>query len=150
MECVITACDETINVVMPNNTIRKYDLTGNLIDDFCIRTFRMLEYRTDDIVYKKTQWPEQDPPCVSVDDEDESGWSNGVDDESSNFYHPKATARLRAYSAGNYYEGLMTADGHIVTMPLYTNIEAIGSDLYFCTTDNSTSVIVNGKGQVVK
>ena len=149
MECTITSCYETIEVVMPNNTIRKYDMAGNLIDDFCISTFRLLEYKTDDIVYKKAQWSEQEPACVPAD-EDESEWNNGVDDESSNFYHPKATARLRAYSAGNYYEGLMTADGHIVTMPLYTNIEAIGSDLYFCTTGNSTSVIVNGKGQIVK
>ena len=44
----------------------------------------------------------------------------------------------------------MTADGHIVTMPLYKNIEAIGPDLYLCTCTNSDKVVVNGKGVVVR
>lgn len=146
MECIITGCDETIDVVMPDNTIRKYDLAGNLIDDCYINDFRMLEYETEAIVYVK---PENQ--ARSSSDDDESEWSNGVDDdENSTFYHPKTTARLRAYSAGSGYEGLMTADGHIVTKPSYTNIEAIGPDLYLCTIDNSSSIVLNGKGQVVK
>lgn len=144
MECILTGCDETIDVVMPDNTIRKYDLAGNLIDDCYINDFRMLEYETDAIVYVK---PENQAKSSSDDD---CEWSNGVDDDSSIFYHPKATARLRVYIAGNYCEGLMTADGHIVTKPLYTDIKAIGPDLYLCTIDNSSSVVLNGKGQVVK
>ena len=105
----------------------------------------MLEYETDAIVYVK---PENQTKSNSDDD---CEWSNGIDDEeSSTFYHPKATARLRAYSAGSGYEGLMTADGHIVTKPSYTNIEAIGPDLYLCTIDNSTCIVLNGKGQIVK
>ena len=145
MECIITGCDETIDVVMPDNTIRKYDLAGNLINDCYINDFRMLEYETEAIVYVK---PENQANSSSDDD---CEWSNGVDDdESSTFYHPKATARLRAYSAGSGYEGLMTADGHIVTKPSYTNIDAIGPDLYLCTIENSNSIVLNGKGQVVK
>ena len=65
-------------------------------------------------------------------------------------FHPNATARLRSYIAGDGYEGLMTADGHKVTMPLYKDIEAIGYDLYLCTSTNSDKVIVNGKGEIVK
>ena len=147
-ECVITSCDETIDIVMPNNTIRKYDLTGNLINDFCISSVRMLEYETDAIAYLKPKQQEQEAACIPAGEED--GWCNGVDGETPTFYHPKATARLRAYTAGNCHEGLMTADGHIVTMPSYYNIEAIGPDLYLCTTDNSYSIVLNGKGQVVK
>ena len=149
MECIIINCDETIDVVMPNNTMRQYDLAGNLVNDFCIRSVRMLEYETDVISYLKPKQSEQSPSCDPAEDDD-SEWCNSVDDEVTAFYHPKATARLRAYIAGNYCEGLMTADGHIVTMPSYTNIEAIGLDLYLCTIDNSTCVILNGKGQVVK
>ena len=146
MECIITGCDETIDIVMPDNTIRKYDLVGNLIDDCYINDFRMLEYETEAIVYVKAE-----NQAKSSSDDDESEWSNGVDDdENSTFYHPKATARLRAYSAGSGYEGLMTADGHIVTKPSYTNIEAIGPDLYLCTIENSNSIVLNGKGQIVK
>ena len=44
----------------------------------------------------------------------------------------------------------MTADGHIVTMPLYEEIEAIGYDLYLCEISYYDRVIVNGKGEVVK
>lgn len=148
MECIITACDETIDVVMPNNTIRKYDLSGKLIDGYYIRSVRMLEYETDAVVYIQPQRADQEPPCVPADEESE--WSNGVNDEDATYYHPKATAHLRAYTAGNDYEGLMTADGHIVTLPSYYNIEAIGPDLYLCQIDYSSSIVLNGKGQVVK
>ena len=145
-ECVITCCEESIDVMMPNNTMQKYDLAGNLVNDFCIYSVRIMEYETDAVVYVKPV----EPTLSCLDEVEDSECSVGDNSESSNFYHPKATARLRAYSAGNCYEGLMTADGHVVTMPLYTNIEAIGHDLYLCTTDNTTSVVLNGKGQVVK
>lgn len=148
MECIITACGESIDIVMPNNTIRKYDLSGKLIDNYYIRSVRMLEYETDAVVYIQPQRADQEPPCVPADEESE--WSNGVNDEDATYYHPKATARLRAYTAGNDYEGLMTADGHIVTLPSYYNIEAIGPDLYLCQIDYSSSIVLNGKGQVVK
>ena len=65
-------------------------------------------------------------------------------------YHPKATARLRAYVAGGGYEGLMTADGHIVIMPIYQGINALGYDLYLCTSTDYDKVIVNGKGEIVR
>jgi hypothetical protein len=52
--------------------------------------------------------------------------------------------------AGDGFEGLMTADGRRVTMPLYQNIEAIGPDLYACTVSNGDMIIVNGKGNVVE
>ena len=46
--------------------------------------------------------------------------------------------------------GLMTAEGHVVTMPQYQGIEALGYDLYICTTTNCDKVIVNGKGELVR
>ena len=46
--------------------------------------------------------------------------------------------------------GLMTADGHAVTKPLYQDIEAIGPDLYMCKTTNCDWLILNGKGEIVK
>lgn len=145
-ECVITCCEESIDVMMPNNTMQKYDLAGNLINDFCIYSVRIMEYETDAVVYVKPV----EPTLSCLDEEEDSNWSAGDYSEPPSFYHPKATARLRAYSAGYSREGLMTADGHIVTMPSYTNIEAIGPDLYLCTTDNTTSVVLNGKGQEVR
>lgn len=134
-ECDIHIGDDTIDLTMPDHTLRKYDLQGTLLGDFYICSVRMLEYSKEEIVYgKKTADEEEDYES----------------DDSDNYYHPKATARLRAYTAGDGYEGLMTADGHIVTMPLYKEIEAIGYDLYLCEISYYDRVIVNGKGETVK
>ena len=107
-ECSISIYKGIIRMTMADHTIRKYDMDGNLINDFYILDIRTLAYEKDEI------------------------------------------ARLRAYVAGDNYEGLMTAEGHIVTMPLYKNIEAIGNDLYLCASANEDKVIVNGKGEIVK
>lgn len=125
----------TIDVTMPDHTLRKYDMEGNLINDFYISGLRMLEYEKEEIRYRNN----------SV---------NKVDDEITEIleeaYHPKAVAKLRAYVAGDGFEGLMTADGHRVTMPLYSEIEAIGPDLYLCNVSNGDKVVINGKGEIVK
>lgn len=135
MECSIYINDGTIDVTMPDHTIRKYDMQGTLINDFYISNVCTLEYETDEILYRREthdgEGDEYDVPVVES-------------------YHPMATARLRAYVAGHGYEGLMTADGHVVTMPLYEDINAIGNDLYLCTSTNYDKVIVNGKGEIVK
>ena len=65
-------------------------------------------------------------------------------------YHPSANAKMRAYVVGDGYEGLMSVDGHVVTMPLYKSIEAIGYDLYLCDVSNGDHVLVNGKGEIIK
>lgn len=95
----------------------------------------MLEYEKEEIVYRKNTVNEVDEDIV---------------EELEEFYHPKATARLRAYVAGDGYEGLMTSDGYKVTMPLYWEIEALDHDLYLCSSKSGDKVIVNGKGEIVK
>ena len=134
-ECSISIGDGTIDVTMPDHTIRKYDMEGTLIDDFYITSVRMLEYEKEEFIYR-------DNVVNKVDDE-----LTEILEES---YHPHATARLRAYVAGDGYEGLMTADGHKVTMPLYWEIEALDHDLYLCSSKNGDKVIVNGKGEIVR
>ena len=134
-ECSIYVGEGTIDVTMPDHTLRKYDPEGNLIYDFYISTVRTLEYEKDEIVYR-----------TRTHDDDGDEYAEAFVEA----YHPKATARLRAYVAGGGYEGLMTADGHVVTMPLYQEIEAIGQDIYLCTSTNYDKVVVNGKGETVK
>lgn len=135
MDCEVYIGDETIDVTMPDHTMCKYDLGGNLINDFYIYEFRTLEYEKSEIIYKTV---------THDDDGDEYATPQVV------VYQPRAIARLRAYQAGDGYEGLMTADGHVVMMPLYHDIEAIDHDLYLCTSTNYDKVIVNGKGEIVK
>lgn len=138
MKGLIYIDEGTIEVTMPDHTMRKYDMNGTLINDFYIASVRTLEYEKDEILYRR---------AVSEEVSDD-----GEVKESSEMvaYHPTATARLRAYVAGDSHEGLMTADGHVVTMPLYKEIEAIDHDLYICTSTNYDKVIVNGKGEIVK
>ena len=139
MECYISLDEEsiekTIDVNMPDHTMRKYDLRGNLINDFYVTSVNMLVYETDEI---RTR-------TITHDEYGET-----MAEPMMEIYHPKATARLRSYVAALGFEGLMTADGHIVTMPKYSYIEAMGYDIYLCSTTNGDKVIVNGKGEVVR
>lgn len=135
VEATIYIGDGTIDMTMPDHTMRKYDMEGQLIDDFYIASVRMLEYEKDEIVYR-------DNVVNKVDDE--------ITEILEETYHPKATARLRAYVAGNEYEGLMTAEGRVVIMPLYKDVVALDHDLYLCTSTNYDKVIIDGKGEIVK
>ena len=134
-ECTLWVCDNMVDLTMPDHTMRKFDLQGNLINDFYIAGVRTLEYTKDEVLYRSDK---------STDDE------GNVIDTTIESYHPVATSRMRAYVAGDGYEGLMNADGHIVTMPLYKDISAIGYDLYLCEVSNSDHVVVNGKGEIIK
>ena len=134
-ECSIYIGEGTIDVLKPDHTMWKYDLQGQLINDFYITGVRMLEYEKDEIVYRNNM--------VNKVDED-------ITEYLEDSYRPKAIARLRAYVAGAGFQGLMTAEGHAVTKPLYKGIEAIGHDLYLCEVTNGDKVIINGKGEIVK
>lgn len=121
--------DETIDVVMSDNTIRKYDYRGKLLDGFYIEELRSLEYETDEIYYTADEYTnDYNEKYVSVTE-----------------YRKKAVARLYAYTAGYNHEGLMTPDGRIVTNPMYKYIEAIGYDTYLCTVGNGHKIVVNGR-----
>ena len=137
--CSIFIDEGTIDATMPDYTMRKYNLQGELINDFYIYNVRMLEYEKEEICYNRANRD------IENDDDEVEEYTSEV-----NYYHPRASARLRAYVAGENYEGLMTADGHVVTMPLYSNIEAINQDLYLCSCTNGDKIIVNGKGEVVR
>lgn len=107
--------DDEITVTMQDNTMRKYDLQGNLISDFYIRDFEYLEY---------------EHVCDTI--------------------HKTARAHLCRYTGGNGMEGLMTAEGHMISLPIYQDITAIGPDTYLCTVSYGDKEIVDGKGQKVR
>ncbi len=135
MECSLFVNAQGISVTMPDNTLRKYDLEGNLIDDFYITDFQYLEYDTEEtyrIDPKKPSQYESEGEIIC------------------NVEHKKARARLCKYVAGNNAEGLMTPEGHMVTLPKYESVEAIGPDTYLCSFCNGNKEIINGKGHKVK
>ncbi|MBQ0058004.1 MAG: WG repeat-containing protein [Bacteroidales bacterium] len=133
MACAICVFDDEIDVTMADNTMRKYDMQGNLIDDFYISSFQYMEYELEEtyqIVRKDYDRYDNEHEHVCTE-------------------HKKARARLCKYTAGNYKKGLMTQEGRIVTLPIYEYIEAVGPDTYTCTVSNGDMVVVNGKGEVV-
>lgn len=135
MPCKVYVFDDEIDVTMPDNTMRKYDLQGNLIDDFYISDFDYLEYdleETYQIVEKEYDDYGEEHEYVS------------------NTEHKTARARLGKYTAGDGKEGLMTADGHMVTLPKYEYVNAIGPDTYICTVSHGDKEVINGKGEKVK
>lgn len=129
----ITLTNASIDVTLPDHTICKYDYDGKLIHDFFVNSVRTLIYETDDIYYSENRY---------VDDEGNERVY--VAEQRKN-----AVAKLRVYSV-NGYDGLLTADGRVVTMPLYEDISAIGYDTYLCTVNTYDNVIVNGKGEIIK
>lgn len=124
---------EYIDVTMWDRTMRKYDYDGNLINDFYVSDVSYLRYETDEVYYTKQSYVDSD------DNEHEY-----LIEENKT-----AIARLMVYISGNR-KGLITREGHVVTMPLYEDIEAIGSDTYLCSVSQGDKVIVDGKGQVVR
>lgn len=135
MACCIYVFDEEIDVTMADNTMRKYDIMGNLIDDFYICSFEYLEY--------------EQPETYQIVQKESDEYGN-VHDYVSSAEHKRARAHLCKYSAGNGMEGLMTPDGHMVTLPKYEYIDAVGPDTYICTVSKGDKEILNGKGQKVK
>ena len=126
-----------IEVTMSDHTIRTYSLQGEIIEDFHISEVSQLYYDTDEIRYNSTKTYDDEGNLSSETENSEATTGSGV-------------ARCRRYQAEYNWYGLMTQDGHVLTPPSYSDITAIGPDLYLCKTDCEHGFIINGKGQRVK
>lgn len=126
-----------IEATMSDHTIRTYSFQGDIIEDFHISNIEQLMYDTDEVRYTT---------CKVYDNEGNVTYSSEESDASNR----KAIAHCRRYQAELNWYGLMTPDGKIITPPSYSNIEAIGPDLYLCKTDYEHGFVLNGKGQRVK
>ena len=60
------------------------------------------------------------------------------------------TARCKRYEAASGWYGLMSPDGKVLTNPNYSDIIAIGYDLYLCKNGSMSGEVLNGKGIKVK
>lgn len=61
----------------------------------------------------------------------------------------KMYTSCKKYEAEAGWYGLMSRKGEIITPPRYSDITAIGYDLYLCKTDDASGVVLNGKGMKV-
>ncbi len=105
---------------------RAYDYTGRLINDCVIDRIANFTYK--------------------------SGIQTSVSDDGCLYERDiiKTTDRLCyrvCFGEYDYRYGMMDHQGHRITEPIYSNIDAIGPDLYLCEPHG---IIINGKGQRVE
>lgn len=122
-----------ITAVMPDHTIRKYTLRGELINDFYIHGAEQLIYDTMEL-------------CEPVKENDEDGNVYGVAAPDAK----KAIAHCLQYEAQYGWYGLMSSTGKIITPPVYKEIEALGPDLYLCKDASYDGVLINADGKQVR
>lgn len=128
--------DSEILAIMPDHTQRTYNTRGELLEDFCISNMEQLTYATSELHYGTS---------LSYDDE-----GNVVCQMENSSPDPvQKVAKDMCYQAEFGWHGLISAEGKIITPPCYTEIEAVGYDLYRCATSDGCSILLNGNGEKV-
>ena len=133
MEAKLRVSAGSINATMKDHTLRKYNLKGELIDDFLISNVDGMLYNTDEIRY------------TTAKNYDDEGNLTGETAEAEPTPYQK-TASCKKYEAEAGWFGLMSPSGKVITPPRYCDITAIGYDLYLCKTDEIRGEVLNGKG----
>lgn len=128
--------DGYVSAHMADHTIRRYNLRGELLNDFYISNVYFLEYDTSDLRYVKTKYYDDEGNLTS-------------EAEEGDVYRLQATARCKRYETQSGWYGLMDTNGKIITPPAYSSITAVDYDLYLCMDDNEDGVLLNGKGERV-
>lgn len=64
-------------------------------------------------------------------------------------YYTQDVARCRRYQAESGWYGLISPQEDIITRPSYSDIIAVGEDLYLCRNENGYGILLNGKGEKV-
>ncbi|WP_418640015.1 WG repeat-containing protein [Segatella sp.] len=133
MEADLWVSDGCITATMKDHTLRKYNLQGQLIADFLISNVEGMMYDTDEIRY------------TTAKNYDDDGKLTGETAEAEPTPCQK-TASCKKYEAEVGWYGLMSPNGKVITPPRYSDITAIGYDLYLCKTDDVRGEVLNGKG----
>lgn len=128
---------DRITAEMADHTLRQYDLQGNLVDAFLISGVDNMVYETGELRYLKTK-----------NSDEEGNLIGETEDENPSPVHN--TARCKRYEAASGWYGLMSPDGKVLTNPVYSEITAIGYDLYLCKKGSMSGDVLNGKGRKVK
>ncbi len=125
---LISVDDSIIEVRHADHIARRYDHDGNIVEDFVIDEVSNLQYETTEL-------------RNDFDSSDEY-----VDRK---IYAIANCQRYTVRSGGwtpDYY-GLLNRSGEVVTLPIYTDITAIGKDRYLCQPQG---VIIDDNGNEVE
>ena len=104
-----------------NHVDQVYDCEGNLVNVFSFNNVTTMDYESEEFVYRK---------------------------DLEEYIRKTETANCMRYTTSDYHYGLMDKNGNVITLPLYTDIDAIGKDCYLCESEAGT-VILDGKGKEV-
>lgn len=126
-----------ITAEMADHTLRSYDLRGNLTDAFLVSGVENMVYETGELRYLKTRNGDED-----------GNLTDETEDENPTPVHQ--TARCKRYEAASGWYGLMAPDGEILSPPAYSDVSAIGYDLYLCKKTGMGGEVLNGRGERVK
>lgn len=129
--------DGAIYATRQDHTMCKYNLQGQLINDFYISEVKPLMYDTNRVHYAITQFYDRKGRLLKERAKGAPSCEKGV-------------ARCRYYQTDYGWYGLISPDGHILTPPAYSDICAIGLDLYLCDVGNGNGMILDGTGHRVK
>lgn len=124
---------DMLTAIMPDHTVQKYTLRGELINDFYIHSVEQLIYDTMEL----------SEPVKEYDDE---GNVYGVSAPDAK----KAIALCLRYEAQYDWYGLMSPTGKIITPPIYKDIEALGPDLFLCKDSSHDGMLINADGRQVR
>lgn len=119
--------------VPTDHTLREYDLQGNMVDAFLVSSVENMVYETGELRYLKTG-----------NSDDEGNMTGETEDLNPSPVHK--TARCKRYEAASGWYGLMSPDGKVLTAPDYSDITAIGYNLYFCKKGSMSGEVLDGKG----
>lgn len=133
----VWVCNEYICVTLSSHIMQRYNLNGELINDFYINDVSRLTYESDELRYTTSKNYNEDGTLTS---ETEDAEPQPVE----------KMAKCRRYEAESGWYGLMTADGKVITPPSYSEIKAIGYDTYLCKDNDEDGVILNGKGERIQ
>ena len=114
----ISVEDKAIEVSYPNHIVKRYDHNMNVLENFVIHSIEELSTKE---FYK----------------EDEFRYATAK----------QMSYAVNAVDVSTLYYGLMDRNGKRITPPVFTSIEAIGMDLYFCKPQG---IVINGKGKRVE
>lgn len=128
---------EAIFATLPDHTICRYSLEGELLDKSCITYVEPITYRTENLYYG----------TMKKYDEEGNVESEVTDTDP---YYTQAVARCWRYQADYGWYGLMSSGGVMITPPAYSSITAVGEDLYLCQDEEGHGILLNGKGKKVE
>lgn len=135
MKASLSVDDTVIRATFQDHSMRVYDLNGKVVTANLISDVEKMMYETREVMYHYKSEADGYMEEVFVDQEP---------------VIRKAMATCMKYEAEDGWYGLMGSNGKIVTPPLYYRIEAVGKDIYLCTSEYGRGVMLNSSGKLVE